>query len=54
MRESHPIEQAVGINYYISDADGIGGHCLLYTTYAADEEDTVNVGCRRMTTKNKK
>ena len=25
MRESHPIEQAVGINYYISDADGIGG-----------------------------
>jgi conserved hypothetical protein TIGR00094 len=25
MRESHPIEQAVGIDYYISDADGIGG-----------------------------
>ena len=25
MRESHPIEQAVGIDYYISDSDGIGG-----------------------------
>jgi tRNA pseudouridine13 synthase len=25
MRESHPIEQAVGIDYYVSDADGIGG-----------------------------
>ena len=25
MRESHPIEQAVGIEYYISDSDGIGG-----------------------------
>jgi len=25
VRESHPIEQAVGIDYYVSDADGIGG-----------------------------
>ena len=25
MRESHSIEQAVGIEYYISDSDGIGG-----------------------------
>ena len=25
MRESHPIEQAVGIDYYVSEADGIGG-----------------------------
>jgi conserved hypothetical protein TIGR00094 len=25
MRESHPIEQAVGIDYAVSDADGIGG-----------------------------
>ena len=25
MREAHPIEQAVGIEYYVSDADGIGG-----------------------------
>ncbi|TQQ83864.1 tRNA pseudouridine(13) synthase TruD [Halonotius terrestris] len=25
MRESHPIEQAVGTAYYVSDADGIGG-----------------------------
>ena len=25
MREAHPIEQAVGIDYYVSDADGIGG-----------------------------
>jgi tRNA pseudouridine13 synthase len=26
MRESHPIEAAVGIEYYVSEADGIGGH----------------------------
>ncbi|WP_284007706.1 tRNA pseudouridine(13) synthase TruD [Haloarcula pelagica] len=26
MREAHPIEQAVGMEYYVSDADGIGGH----------------------------
>ncbi|RJX44503.1 tRNA pseudouridine(13) synthase TruD [Halonotius aquaticus] len=25
MREAHPIEQAVGIDYYVSDTDGIGG-----------------------------
>ncbi len=25
MREAHPIERAVGIDYYVSDADGIGG-----------------------------
>jgi tRNA pseudouridine13 synthase len=25
MREAHAIEQQVGINYYVSDADGIGG-----------------------------
>ena len=25
MREAHPIEQAVGIDYYVSDADGING-----------------------------
>jgi len=25
MRDSHPIEQAVGIDYYASDSDGIGG-----------------------------
>ena len=25
MREAHPIEQAVGIDYYVSEADGIGG-----------------------------
>jgi len=25
VREAHPIEQAVGIEYYISDVDGIGG-----------------------------
>ncbi|WP_178916126.1 tRNA pseudouridine(13) synthase TruD [Natronomonas gomsonensis] len=26
MRESHPIEAAVGIAYYVSEADGVGGH----------------------------
>jgi tRNA pseudouridine13 synthase len=26
MREAHPIEQAVGMEYYVSDADGVGGH----------------------------
>jgi tRNA pseudouridine13 synthase len=25
LRESHPVERAVGIQYYVSDADGIGG-----------------------------
>lgn len=25
MRESHPVEQTVGIEYYLSDTDGIGG-----------------------------
>ena len=25
MRDAHPIEQAVGIDYYVSDSDGIGG-----------------------------
>ncbi|MFC7204464.1 tRNA pseudouridine(13) synthase TruD [Haloferax namakaokahaiae] len=25
MREAHPLEQQVGIDYYVSDADGIGG-----------------------------
>ena len=25
MRESHPIERAVGMEYYVSDADGVGG-----------------------------
>jgi len=26
MRQSHPIERAVGMEYYVSDADGVGGH----------------------------
>jgi len=26
MREAHPIERAVGMNWYVSDAEGIGGH----------------------------
>ncbi|WP_266074926.1 tRNA pseudouridine(13) synthase TruD [Haladaptatus caseinilyticus] len=26
MREAHPIETAVGMNYYVSDAAGVGGH----------------------------
>jgi len=26
MREAHPIERAVGMAYYVSDADGVGGH----------------------------
>ena len=26
MREAHPIERVVGIEYYVSDADGVGGH----------------------------
>ena len=26
MRQSHPIERAVGMAYYVSDADGVGGH----------------------------
>jgi len=26
VREAHPVEQAVGMRYYVSDADGIGGH----------------------------
>ena len=26
MRDAHPIERAVGIDYYLSDAAGIGGH----------------------------
>jgi tRNA pseudouridine13 synthase len=26
MRESHPVEQAVGIEYYVSETDGVGGH----------------------------
>jgi tRNA pseudouridine13 synthase len=26
MREAHPIERVVGMNYYVSDADGVGGH----------------------------
>ena len=26
MREAHPIERAVGMDYYVSDADGVGGH----------------------------
>ncbi|MDS0220749.1 tRNA pseudouridine(13) synthase TruD [Haloarcula sp. S1AR25-5A] len=25
MRDAHPIEQAVGMEYYVSDADGVGG-----------------------------
>ena len=25
MREAHPVERAVGIDYYVSDADGTGG-----------------------------
>ena len=25
LREAHPVERAVGIDYYVSDADGIGG-----------------------------
>ena len=25
MRESHPVERAVGIEYYVSDTDGVGG-----------------------------
>ena len=26
MREAHPIEAAVGMEYYVSDAEGVGGH----------------------------
>ncbi|WP_277540281.1 tRNA pseudouridine(13) synthase TruD [Haloarcula laminariae] len=26
MREAHPIERTVGMEYYVSDADGVGGH----------------------------
>jgi tRNA pseudouridine13 synthase len=26
MRESHPIEAAVGIEYYVTETDGVGGH----------------------------
>jgi len=26
MREAHPIERIVGMEYYVSDADGVGGH----------------------------
>jgi len=26
MREAHPIERTVGMPYYVSDADGVGGH----------------------------
>ena len=26
MREAHPIERAVGMEHYVSDADGMGGH----------------------------
>jgi tRNA pseudouridine13 synthase len=26
MREAHPIEQAVGMDFYVSESDGIGGH----------------------------
>ncbi|MDQ2049157.1 tRNA pseudouridine(13) synthase TruD [Natronolimnohabitans sp. A-GB9] len=26
MRPAHPTEQAVGMEYYVSDADGVGGH----------------------------
>ena len=26
MREARPIERAVGMEYYVSDADGVGGH----------------------------
>jgi len=26
MREAHPVEQAVGIEQYVSDTDGVGGH----------------------------
>ncbi|MGM0592237.1 MAG: tRNA pseudouridine(13) synthase TruD [Halobacteriota archaeon] len=33
MREAHPIEQVVGIDYYVSDTDGVGG------TLRVDPED---------------
>ena len=26
MRSAHPLERAVGMEYYVSDADGVGGH----------------------------
>jgi len=26
MRQPHPVEQAVGMEYYVSDSDGVGGH----------------------------
>ncbi|QGN06182.1 tRNA pseudouridine(13) synthase TruD [Halorhabdus sp. CBA1104] len=26
MRQAHPLEQAVGMAYYVSDSDGVGGH----------------------------
>ncbi len=26
MRPAHPTEQAVGMEYYVTDADGVGGH----------------------------
>jgi tRNA pseudouridine13 synthase len=33
MREAHPLERQVGMEYYVSDADGVGGHLR------ADPED---------------
>jgi len=26
MRQAHPVEEAVGMEYYVSDGDGVGGH----------------------------
>ncbi|MFB6128904.1 MAG: tRNA pseudouridine(13) synthase TruD [Halorhabdus sp.] len=26
MRQAHPVEEAVGMEYYVSDSDGVGGH----------------------------
>ncbi|WP_181685543.1 tRNA pseudouridine(13) synthase TruD [Halorhabdus salina] len=26
MRQAHPVEDAVGMDYYVSDSDGVGGH----------------------------
>ena len=43
MREAHPIEAAVGMEYYVSDAEGVGGHlrdadaAFLFTTLGTDQ-----------------
>ncbi|OYR87553.1 hypothetical protein DJ71_05450, partial [Halorubrum sp. E3] len=38
LREAHPTERAVGIEYYVSDADGIGGRLRVERLQLADPE----------------